>query len=110
MELGFEETIKGIISGLDGCRKLALQAVREGKSSEVGGWDWDRQRRTILCSATIREDVQNLAGTALKDPIVIKALDVEEPHPSENRGKDQSIVPAIDRNSLPRLNCLRNMS
>lgn len=77
MELGFEETIKGIIQGLDGRRKLAVQAVNEGKSLEVGGWDWERRRRTILCSATIREDVQKLAGTALVNPIMIKAFDTE---------------------------------
>ena len=77
MELGFEDTIKGIIQGLDGRRRLAFQAVQEGKSLEVGGWDWDRRRRTILCSATIREDVQKLAGTTLIRPLVIKALDQE---------------------------------
>ncbi|KAI0645627.1 DEAD-domain-containing protein [Trametes meyenii] len=74
MELGFEETIQGILRGLDGRRGLAVQAVEEEKSSEVGGWDWSRQRRTILCSATIREDVQKLAGTTLTNPIVIKAM------------------------------------
>ncbi|KAG0700741.1 P-loop containing nucleoside triphosphate hydrolase protein [Suillus ampliporus] len=78
MELGFEETIKGIIQGLDGRRKLAFQAVQEGKTFEVRGWDWDRQRRTILCSATIREDVQKLAGTTLIRPLVIKGLDKEK--------------------------------
>ncbi|KAH9931056.1 DEAD-domain-containing protein [Epithele typhae] len=36
MELGFEETIQGILKGLDGRRKLAVQAVDEGKSMEVG--------------------------------------------------------------------------
>ncbi|KAF8441625.1 P-loop containing nucleoside triphosphate hydrolase protein [Boletus edulis BED1] len=78
MELGFEETIKGIVQGLDGRRKLAVQAVKEGKSSEVGGWDWQCRRRTILCSATIREDVQKLAGTTLVNPIMIKAFDTEK--------------------------------
>ena len=78
MDLGFEETIKGIIEGLDGRRRLAEQAIAEGKSNEVAGWDWERKRRTILCSATIREDVQKLAGTALKDPIVIKATEVDK--------------------------------
>lgn len=79
MELGFEETITGIVKGLDGRRKLAKQAVDEGKSMEVGGWDWERRRRTILCSATIREDVQKLAGTTLLNPIVIKATQADEP-------------------------------
>ena len=80
MELGFEETVKGIIQGLDGRRKLALQGVNEGKSMEVGGWDWERRRRTVLCSATIREDVQKLAGTTLANPIMIKAFDTEKEH------------------------------
>ncbi|EGN99854.1 hypothetical protein SERLA73DRAFT_121965 [Serpula lacrymans var. lacrymans S7.3] len=78
MELGFEETIKGIVQGLDGRRKLAIQAVKEGKSMEVGGWDWERRRRTILCSATIREDVQKLAGTTLIQPLMIKAMDTDK--------------------------------
>ncbi|KAJ6587123.1 P-loop containing nucleoside triphosphate hydrolase protein [Mycena vulgaris] len=77
MELGFEETITGIIQGLDGRRKLALQAMEEGKGMEVGGWDWDRRRRTMLCSATIREDVQKLAGKALINPMMIKATEAE---------------------------------
>ncbi|KAH9839485.1 DEAD-domain-containing protein [Rhodofomes roseus] len=77
MELGFEETIQGILRGLEGRRRLAVQAVQEGKSSEVGGWDWERQTRTILCSATIREDVQKLAGTTLKNPIIIKATEAD---------------------------------
>ena len=84
MELGFEDTIKGIIQGLDGRRKLAIQAAEEGKSAEVGDWDWERQRRTILCSATIREDVQKLAGTTLKSPIVIKALESNILHTPSN--------------------------
>lgn len=78
MALGFEESIKGIIQGLDGRRRLAQQAVAEGKGMEVGGWDWDHRRRTILCSATIREDVQKLAGTALIKPFMIKSTEVDK--------------------------------
>ncbi|KAJ7163620.1 P-loop containing nucleoside triphosphate hydrolase protein [Mycena crocata] len=77
MELGFEETITGIIQGLDGRKKLALQAMEAGKGMEVGGWDWERRRRTMLCSATIREDVQKLAGKALINPMMIKATEAE---------------------------------
>lgn len=83
MELGFEETITGILKGLEGRHRLAKKAAEEGKSMEVGGWDWDRRRRTILCSATIREDVQKLAGTALVDPLIIKAVEIDkEPDPT----------------------------
>jgi ATP-dependent RNA helicase DDX31/DBP7 len=78
MELGFEESIKGILAGMDGRRKLAKQAVDEGKSLEVGGWDWERQRRTILCSATMREDVQLLAGHTLKQPVMIRAAEADD--------------------------------
>ncbi|KAF9062426.1 P-loop containing nucleoside triphosphate hydrolase protein [Rhodocollybia butyracea] len=82
MELGFEETITGILKCLDGHRKLALQAVKEGIGKEVGGWDWERRRRTILCSATIREDVQKLANTTLSQPIMIKATESDLPSQS----------------------------
>lgn len=79
MELGFEDTIKGILSGLDGRRKLAKQAVQEGNSAEVGGWDWERRRRTLLCSATMREDVQILAGHTLQEPLMIRATEADVP-------------------------------
>lgn len=91
MALGFEETIKGIIQGLDSRRRLAQQAITEGKSMEVGGWDWDHRRRTILCSATIREDVQKLAGTALIDPFMIKSMEVD---------KVDEMVPSTDASAL----------
>ncbi|KIY49111.1 DEAD-domain-containing protein [Fistulina hepatica ATCC 64428] len=77
MELGFEDTIKGIIQGLDGRRRLAQQAMQEEIGREVGGWDWTHRRRTILCSATIRDDVQKLAGTALTNPLLINAAQVD---------------------------------
>ncbi|KAG9103044.1 ATP-dependent RNA helicase dbp7 [Ceratobasidium sp. 370] len=74
MELGFEETLVGILRSLDSRRRMAEQAVSEGiLGQDVGGWDWERPRRTVLCSATIREDVQKLAGTVLQQPIMIKA-------------------------------------
>jgi ATP-dependent RNA helicase DDX31/DBP7 len=57
MELGFADTIKVILTCLEGSRKLALQAVKDGWSMEVRGWDWDVRRHTILCSATMHEDV-----------------------------------------------------
>lgn len=76
MELGFEESIQGILKNLEGRRKLSIKAAEQGPTMDVGGWEW-RERRTVLCSATIREDVQKLAGTALRQPIVIKATITE---------------------------------
>lgn len=78
MDLGFEETVTGILKGLDGRRKLALEAIRSGENAGgVGGWDWSIERKTVLCSATVREDVQKLAGTALRRPVVFRATDVK---------------------------------
>ncbi|QRW21641.1 DEAD/DEAH box helicase [Rhizoctonia solani] len=97
MELGFEETLT----------KMTEMAVKEGiLGREVGGWDWERRRRTILCSATIREDVQKLAGMALQQPIVIKATsnDLTASTPATKEETAQRI------NSPLHHNCPRNMS
>ncbi|KAI0744050.1 DEAD-domain-containing protein [Daedaleopsis nitida] len=99
MELGFEETIQGILRGLDGRRKLAVQAVEEGKSGDVGGWDWSRNRRTILCSATIREDVQKLAGQTLTNPMVIKAVEADEP--SQDGQGDPTVAASATQKFTP---------
>lgn len=94
MDLGFEETIQGILKGLDGRRKLAMKAVEQGQGMEVGGWEW-RERRTILCSATIREDVQKLAGTALKRPIVIRGSldDPNDTQPVQAQSQAEHFAP-----------------
>lgn len=81
MELGFEETIKGIVQGLEGRRKLAVQAYKEGQNVESVGWDWERRRRTVLCSATMKEDVQKLAGLTLQNPLMVKATENDIPLP-----------------------------
>ncbi|TIC08494.1 DEAD-domain-containing protein [Wallemia mellicola] len=78
MDLGFEETITGIIKGLEGRRKLTKKAIDEGSLSEVGGWDFDVRRRNILCSATIREDIQSFASQQLLNPIVLKESDIKK--------------------------------
>ncbi|TIA90981.1 hypothetical protein E3P99_01338 [Wallemia hederae] len=78
MDLGFEETITGIIKGLEGRRKLTKKAVEEGNLSEVGGWNFDHRRRNILCSATIREDIQSFASQQLLNPVVLKESDIKK--------------------------------
>ena len=100
MELGFADTIKGILACLDGSRKLALQAVKEGRSMEVRGWDWGVTRRTILCSATLREDVQVLAGTALRDPNIVKATEADLPVPNTETGEDVT-TPVAEQKFTP---------
>ena len=93
MELGFADTIKGILACLEGSRKLALQAVKGGQSMEVRGWDWGVRRRTILCSATMREDVQVLAGAALQNPIIIKTTELDLPGPATDANKGAAADP-----------------
>ena len=77
MDLGFEETIRGIIKALDGRRRLEIAA--EKHMDEVGGgtmrWPfWDRGRRTVLCSATVDAKVERLSDTSLQNPIVFRAV------------------------------------
>ena len=101
MELGFEETVTGILDGLDGRRRLAMQALQQGKGMEVRDWAWMR-RRTVLCSATIQEDVQKLAGKALSDPLMVKATAVDKPmhnsdvvsRPDEQASKENFTAPS----------------
>ena len=96
MELGFADTIKGILACLEGSRKLALQAVKGGQSMEVRGWDWGVRRRTILCSATMREDVQVLAGAALQNPIIIKTTELDLPGPATDANKGAAADPKFN--------------
>lgn len=82
MELGFEDTVLGIVKALEGRRRIEREAEEDAIRRDEGGvmkWDWwGRGRRTVLCSATVREDVQKLAGVALKNPVVYKGTDVAE--------------------------------
>lgn len=75
MDLGFEETILGIIKALEGRRKIEINGEKE-MDEEGGGtmrWPfWGRGRRTVLCSATIDAKVEKLAGMALREPILFK--------------------------------------
>ncbi|KAH7339789.1 P-loop containing nucleoside triphosphate hydrolase protein [Rhizoctonia solani] len=93
MELGFEETLVGILKSLDSRRRMAETAVKDGiLGREVGGWDWERRRKTVLCSATIREDVQKLAGMALQQPIVINAATKDLPTPNTTTKEETTAV------------------
>jgi ATP-dependent RNA helicase DDX31/DBP7 len=101
MELGFTDTIKGILSCLEGSRKLALQAAKGGLSMEVRDWDWRVRRRAILCSATMSEDVQVLAGTTLQNPIIIKATEAELPGRTIDATDGTNTAPAADPKFTP---------
>lgn len=97
MDLGFAETLSSILKSLDGRRKNAIQELAEGgRAGTVGGWDWDVERKTVLCSATVREDVQALAGQALRRPRLFRATGGEDVSLDElaRRGKAKAVAAA----------------
>ncbi|CEH13885.1 dead-domain-containing protein [Ceraceosorus bombacis] len=85
LEMGFKETLDAILRALDGRRRLARETARnvmlenggaanDEPTDAMGIQWWKAPRRTVLCSATLDENVQVLAGTALVTPIVVRAL------------------------------------
>lgn len=69
MELGFEEDIKKITNKLDNRMKMSKQSPVEGLPPK---------RMNILCSATLKHDVQRLGDLSLKDAKDIKPDKLEE--------------------------------
>lgn len=81
MDMGFEPQVTSIMNLLSARldkRKAALARalnrgdVRSRLSGQKRKYIELDQRRTLLCSATIQENVEKLAGVALKDPLLIK--------------------------------------
>ncbi|WVQ83163.1 hypothetical protein IAT38_005301 [Cryptococcus sp. DSM 104549] len=76
MDLGFEETIQGIIKALEGRRRNEINVEKE-MDEEGGGamrWPfWDRGRVNVLCSATVDAKVERLAGAALRNPVLFRS-------------------------------------
>jgi ATP-dependent RNA helicase DDX31/DBP7 len=83
MELGFEEEIKDIVSRLDERARIPRQSAIPGLPT---------RRTTILCSATMKMNVQRLGEISLKDAILIKAnpADSNLPNDSYSAQKDTS--------------------
>lgn len=81
MDMGFEPQITSIMtilaSRLDKRKAALVRAmnrsdVRSRLSGQRRKYIELDQRRTLLCSATIQENVEKLAGVALNDPLLIK--------------------------------------
>ncbi len=64
MELGFEEEIQGIVSKLEQRSQLSKRSSMQGLPNK---------RTTVLCSATMKMNVQRLGEISLKDAVHIKA-------------------------------------
>ncbi|KAI9319299.1 P-loop containing nucleoside triphosphate hydrolase protein [Dichotomocladium elegans] len=68
LDLGFEDTLKQIMEILN----------TKTKNANAVSKFWPQRRQTILCSATLREDVKNFAGEALIRPVFVSGMDVKE--------------------------------
>lgn len=87
LEMGFRETLEGILKAMDGRRRLAYNVAKNamqkrlGEKAEIGAeniedrtgtkW-WAQPRKIVLCSATLDENVQTLAGTYLRKPQILR--------------------------------------
>lgn len=98
LEMGFEEQLNGIVKALDGRRRLARGIARDAMVAAgtadssvpdaevtdtlgIAWWAW--RRRTVLCSATLDEHVQVFSGSALNNPLVVRAGEASETYASE---------------------------
>ncbi|KAI9197430.1 P-loop containing nucleoside triphosphate hydrolase protein [Polychytrium aggregatum] len=66
MELGFEDTLKEILSLID---RQRLEAVKNKKRLRID--IWPSKRQVVLCSATIREGIKKLAEQSLENPLFV---------------------------------------
>lgn len=99
MDLGFEETIQGIIKALEGRRRNEINIEKE-MDKEGGGtmrWPfWDRGRLNVLCSATVDAKVERLAGAALRDPVLFRSEKDEAEAKRKAEGKDDAVTKALN--------------
>ncbi|KAJ5091906.1 hypothetical protein NUU61_006776 [Penicillium alfredii] len=82
MDLGFEEELQGIVKKLDARQR----------PSRIPGVP--TRRTTILCSATLKMNVQRLGEISLKDAIHIKADPADEDQTTMKTEEDAFRVPA----------------
>ena len=82
MELGFEKELQGIIQKLDARQR----------PSRIPGIP--TKRTTILCSATLKMNVQKLGEISLKDAVHIKADPADEDGDTKRKDDDGFRVPA----------------
>ncbi|RMZ72727.1 hypothetical protein GMOD_00007749 [Pyrenophora seminiperda CCB06] len=88
MELGFEQEIQKIVGALN----LRMRAKKDEKSRIPG---LPEKRTTVLCSATMKMDVERLGQISLKDAVHIRADPSEEgPDMSDSKDNQTFYAPA----------------
>ncbi|RCH77698.1 ATP-dependent RNA helicase dbp7, partial [Rhizopus stolonifer] len=71
----FEETLKKIMNLIDERTRLGcLPKYRDMMADKL----WPQKRQTILCSATLRDDVKELAGWSLVNPAFISGTEAKK--------------------------------
>jgi ATP-dependent RNA helicase DDX31/DBP7 len=72
LDLGFEETLKKIMTIIDDRTKAGGSAKYKQMMTNKF---WPKKRQTVLCSATLRDDVKELAGWSLVKPAFVSGTD-----------------------------------
>ncbi|KAF2188098.1 DEAD-domain-containing protein [Zopfia rhizophila CBS 207.26] len=80
MELGFEEEIQKIVGNLN----LRMRAKKDAQYRIPG---LPEKRTTVLCSATMKMDVERLGQISLKNAVHIQANPADRTEGKENDGK-----------------------
>ncbi|OZJ03938.1 hypothetical protein BZG36_02934 [Bifiguratus adelaidae] len=65
LDLGFEETLRDIL------RIIGEQADKQDRRTKARSSIWPEKRQNVLCSATLRPDVMNLASYTLNSPVFV---------------------------------------
>ncbi|KAI8643431.1 P-loop containing nucleoside triphosphate hydrolase protein [Parasitella parasitica] len=72
LDLGFEETLKKIMNIID---ERTKQGGSPKYKQSMNSKFWPKKRQTVLCSATLRDDVKELAGWSLEKPAFVSGTD-----------------------------------
>ncbi|KAI9245234.1 P-loop containing nucleoside triphosphate hydrolase protein, partial [Phascolomyces articulosus] len=85
LDLGFEETLTKIIKLLNE-RTVADPKYRALLQQHAF---WPAKRQNVLCSATLRDDVQHLAGVALDRPVFVSGNAIKESIDGDVKGEEE---------------------
>ncbi|KAI8372879.1 P-loop containing nucleoside triphosphate hydrolase protein [Radiomyces spectabilis] len=88
LDLGFEETLKKIMTIID--ERTRTQGSEKFKPLMKSKY-WPKRRQTVLCSATLREDVKSLAGWLLVKPVFVRGMELESTGDSTEATSDEAM-------------------
>lgn len=89
MELGFEETIGSILAILEKKSKLPNGTPERSSGVPAGEEALPKRRVTMLCSATMKTNVQRLGEISLKEALYIKAEKSAEDEDVDGAGEGE---------------------